>query len=270
MGDTREVIMKNLKYTLPLAMALALTMTVPANAGESGNANKYTAILVAATSAEMPAKAAFLVSQADARHLEQTTIAVVKAAVGLNPAAAPTIVGTIAKAEPSMAATAAATAVALVPHMAAAIARAAAVTAPKQAGAIVEAICRVAPATYPNVATAVSEVVPGAAKEIMAGIAAAIPELKDPIHQTMAGYNDANLPSVPVLVYGFSPAPSALVAASPAFTGSSASSSFTPITALPMGPGGGNPGTGYIPPPPTYNPTNGYDETGGNGGVVAP
>ena len=250
--------MKNLKYTLPLAMALALATTVPVNAGESGSANKYTAILVAATSAEMPAKAAFLVSQADAKHLEQTTIEVVKAAVGLNPAAAPTIVGTIAKAEPSMAGTAAATAVALVPHMAAAIARAAAVMAPTQAGAIVEAICRVAPAAYPNVATAVSEVVPGAAKEIMAGIAAAIPELKDSINQTMAGYNNGNMPSVPVLVYNF---PSRIPAA-PAFS--------TKITPLPMGPGGGTPGTGYIPPPTTYNPTNGYDETGGGGGVVAP
>ena len=251
--------MKNLKYTLPLAMALALATTVPVNAGESGSANKYTAILVAATSAEMPAKAAFLVSQADAKHLEQTTIEVVKAAVGLNPAAAPTIVGTIAKAEPSMAGTAAATAVALVPHMAAAIARAAAVMAPTQAGAIVEAICRVAPAAYPNVATAVSEVVPGAAKEIMAGIAAAIPELKDSINQTMAGYNNGNMPSVPVLVYGF--------AHSAPVTLSSVSPVFTP---LPMGPGGGTPGTGYIPPPTTYNPTNGYDETGGGGGVVAP
>jgi len=168
--------MKLFKYTMALAAALALNV----NAGTDANPalSGIPEILASSTSAELPAQAAKLVAQADAKSLQATTIAVVKAAVGLNPAAAALIVGSIAQSTPAMAATAAATAAALVPNQAPAIARAAASSAPAKAGTIVEAVCRVLPASYEVVADAVSDVVPSASKEILAGIAAAIPELQ--------------------------------------------------------------------------------------------
>lgn len=187
--------MKSSQRKLILTAAMALTMAVGASAGDNVAANPAFGSLSQATSAELPAKAAALVTQADAKNLKQTTIDVVKAAVGLNPAAAPAIVGSVAQAAPGMAPTASATAVALVPNQAVVIARAAAAAAPAQAGAIVEAMCAVLPADYKEIAVAVADVVPGAGKEIMTGVSKAIPQLKTSIDQTLAGYPDS-IPSV--------------------------------------------------------------------------
>jgi len=165
------------------------------SAGENNGANPFFASLSAATAAELPAKAAGLVAQADPKNLKQTTMDVVKAAVGLNPAAAPAIVGSIAQSSPAMVVIAAATAVSLVPDQAATIARAAAVAVPTKAGQIVEAICRVVPGAYQKVATAVAEVVPSAGREILTAVSTAIPTLKDSINTVLASYN-GNVPSV--------------------------------------------------------------------------
>ena len=185
--------MKSLKKTIPVVAAIVLLMAVKVSAGE--NANPFLGSLSTVASAELPSKAGELVAASDAKHLKQTTISVVKAAIGLNPAAAPAIVGSIAQSTPSMAATAASTALGLVPSQAEAIAKAAAAAAPAKAGAIVEAMCRVAPKSYQSIADAVAEVVPGAGKEILAGIKAAIPGLKDSIDQTVAAY-DGKIPSI--------------------------------------------------------------------------
>jgi len=119
----------------------------------------------------------------------------VSAAVGLNPAAAPAVVGSIAQSSPEMASVAAATAVSWVPNQAEAIARAAAAAAPTKAGQIVQAICRVLPAEYKTIAEAVAEVVPGAGRAILAGVSAAIPALQDSINKVLAS-NEGNIPSV--------------------------------------------------------------------------
>ena len=130
-----------------------------------------------------------LVKHADDKTIQQTTLDVVNAAVGLNPAGAGAIVASIAKSSPKMAAIAAGAAVRLVPDQAASIARAAAAAAPKEARNIVEAVCRAVPVDYAKVAISVSEVVPGASREILQGVAAAIPQLKDLINQVLASYN---------------------------------------------------------------------------------
>jgi hypothetical protein len=187
--------MKNIKCTICVVTAVALTMAVSVNAGENASANSFLGALSSVAPAELPSKAGDLVAQADAKNLRQTTIDVVKAAVGLNPAAATAIVGSIARSSPKMAAIAAATAISLVPNQVISIARAAAAAAPKQAGLIVEAICRVLPEDYQKVADVVSEIVPGAGKQILAGISAAIPKLNDLINQVLASYN-GNIPSV--------------------------------------------------------------------------
>jgi len=222
-------------------------------------------VLSTVAAAELPAKASELVVQADAKNLKQTTIAVVKAAVGLNPAAAPAIVGSIAHATHPMAATASATAAALVPNQVLAIACAAAAACPTNAGAIVEAICRVLPADYKAVAEAVAGVVPGAGKEILAGIAAAVPQLRDAIDQTLASYQ-GGIPSVSTVLSQVeqTSAASAIIAAGA--TATLPPGSPAPVS-LPRGPSGGapfvpitgtpttiTPGTGgSAPPPPGYS-----------------
>ena len=187
--------MKSAKKTIILTVAVACTLAVTAVAEDNLAANPVLGLLSTVTAVEMPAKASALVAQADAKNLKQTTIDVVKAAVGLNPAAAPVVVGTISHASPTMAATASATAVGLVPNQVLAIARAAAAACPSKAGAIVEAICRVLPADYAAVALAVAEVVPGAGREILAGISTAIPQLKGTMDQTLVSYQ-GSIPSV--------------------------------------------------------------------------
>ena len=186
--------MKTIKM-VSLVMAVALLATVKLCAGDTSTANPFFGTLTTVSPAELPAKSAELVSQADSKNRLETTVNVVKAAVGLNPAAAAAIVGTIAQSTPDMASVAAATAVALVPEQAIAIARAAAAAAPSQAGKIVEAVCRVVPSAYQVVANAVAGVAPGAGKAILAGVSAAIPVLQEPISKVLAASNGRN-PSV--------------------------------------------------------------------------
>jgi len=178
-----------------LVMAVAMVATAKLRAGDTLPANPFFGTLSTVSPAELPAKSAELVSQADSKNRLETTVNVVKAAVGLNPAAAAAIVGTIAQSTPEMASVAAATAVALVPDQAVAIAHAAAAAAPSEAGKIVEAVCRVVPNAYQAVANTVAGVAPGAGKAILAGISAAIPALQEPIGKVLVSYNGAN-PSV--------------------------------------------------------------------------
>jgi len=176
---------------MKLVATLVVAVALSASAGDQvvERANPFLPALHTVTAMELPRKAADLVAKADEKSKEQTTMDVVKAAVGLNPAAAGAIVAAIAKSSPKMASVAAGVAVRLVPDQAASIARAAAAAAPKEARHIVEAICRVVPGDYKKVAIAVAEVVPGASIEILQGIAAAIPQLKDLVNQVLAQSN---------------------------------------------------------------------------------
>ena len=185
-------------------MAVALVATVKLRAGDTSPSNPFFGTLSTVSPAELPAKSAELVSKADSKNRLATTADVVKAAVGLNPAAAAAIVGTIAQSTPEMASVAAATAVALVPKQAIAIARAAAAAAPSEAGKIVEAVCRVVPNAYQDVANTVAGVAPGAGKAILSGITAAIPTLQDPIGKVLASYSGSN-PSVSDVLSQVSP-----------------------------------------------------------------
>ena len=186
---------KNLVATIVFAAALS------ASAGDQpvDRPNPFLPALHAATAMELPRKAADLVKHANDKTIQQTTTDVVKAAVGLNPAAAGAIVAAIAKSSPKMAAIAAGVAVRLVPDQAASIARAAVAAAPKEARNIVEAVCRVVPGDYKKVASAVAEVVPGGSIEILQGVAAAIPQLKDLINQVLAQSNGKAPPMSPAL-----------------------------------------------------------------------
>ena len=224
-------IMKTLK-TLSLVMAVALVATAKLRAGDTPHANPFFGTLSTVSPAELPAKSAELVSQAGSKNRLETTADVVKAAVGLNPAAAAAIVGTIAKSTPDMASVAAATAVALVPNQAISIAHAAAAAAPSEAGKIVEAVCRVVPNAFKAVANTVAGVAPGEGKAILAGISAAIPALQEPIGKALAASNVAN-PSVSYVLGQVSPIAAA----------SYASSAGSPVSAAPT------PGPPYVGTP---------------------
>src|SRR5712671_6672773 len=67
------------------------------------NAKPVSLILSSVPAAELPAKAAQIIKDAKVRDREATTLNVVKVAVGMNPAAAPVIVGAIAREVPTMA-----------------------------------------------------------------------------------------------------------------------------------------------------------------------
>ena len=248
-------------------MTAALAAAVKLQAGDTPVANPFFAALSTVSPAELPASSAELVSQADLKKRAVTTASVVKAAVGLNPAAAAAIVGTIARSTPEMASVAAATAVALMPEQAIAIARAAAAAAPSEAGKVVEAVCRVVPNAYKEVANAVAGVAPGSGKAILAGISAAIPTLKVSIADIVSGYSGRNPPlsdvlsqlsSVPALAANgasVAPAPApglggAPVAITPAVT---FSPPYVPIPVSPVNysSGAGNPELpgGHTPAP---------------------
>ena len=252
----RKKYMKSLNCMF-LTVAVAMTTAMGVSAGDKTGASPALGVLSTVSSAELPAKAAELVAQADAKTLKQTTIDVVRSAVGLNPAAAPAIVGSVAKASPDMAATATATAVALVPNQVVLIARFAATAAPAKAGAIVEAICRVLPSDYKIAAQAVAEIVPGASREILAGIEAALPELKGAIDQALASYQ-GSLPSVNMVLAQVDPTDSSTGTIAAATPGASPAAPASPV--LPRGPSVGPPAT-----PPSGTPT---VVTPGAGGVI--
>jgi hypothetical protein len=155
---------------------------------DAPQADSFNEVLAAVPAAELPAKAADLILHSRSRERQAATVNVVKGAVGINPAAAPAIVGAIARAVPDMASVAAGAAAALQPKQAAAIAKAAAAAAPAKAGKIVTAVCRAVPNEYRNIAAAVAQVVPDAGKEIVNGVAAALPGLKPAIDSALASY----------------------------------------------------------------------------------
>jgi hypothetical protein len=169
--------MKNLILSALVVFSVNIMLPNHASAAEKTSPKAIAKQLKSVTAAELPAKAAQLISSADAKEKEATTVAVVKSAVGISPASAPAIVGAIAAANPDMAALAAKTAAALQPKQAVAIARAAAAAAPAKASQIVEAVGREIPSAYRDVAVAVINVAPKSKTEIMA---AAVPTATAP------------------------------------------------------------------------------------------
>lgn len=182
--------MKLMKTIALFTVSLICLVATASYAVDSPKTNPFKKVLSSAPAAELPAKAAELVKQAKAGDLTTTTISVVKAALQINPAAAPSIVGAIARAVPEMASVAAATAAAEQPKQASVIAMAAATAAPSQVGKIVSAVCRAVPSEYQNIAISVARVAPTANKEILNAVAAAIPVLKPSIDAALAGNPD--------------------------------------------------------------------------------
>jgi hypothetical protein len=163
---------------LALMGALSFNHAVAGKVSELASARKE---LRATKTAEIPAKAARICSQARPDAAVATAHAVVTAAIELRPAIAVAVTSAISRQNPELAAEVAAKAASLQPKEAAAIARAAAGAAPAQAARIVAAVCKVIPAKYDNeVATAVSKEVPNASKEVFAAATPTGGEVKTP------------------------------------------------------------------------------------------
>jgi hypothetical protein len=193
LSKSRDKLMKRIISIVVLSVGFAVACN--SFGKDAPKANPFKATLAVVPAAELPAKSADLVLQAKARARQTVTVNVVKAAVGINPAAAPAIVGAIARAVPDMASVAAGTAAAEQPKQASAIAKAAAAAAPSKAGEIVMAVCRAVPSAYQEIAAAVSQALPDASNEIVSGVGSGVPHLKRPIEKAMAGYS-GNVPSV--------------------------------------------------------------------------
>ena len=184
-----------MKRIISIALSVAVLAACHSFGKDAPKANPFKKSLAAVPSVELPAKAAGLVLQTKPLARQAVTINVMKAAVGINPVAAPAIAGAIVRAVPELAPVAAGVAASEQPKQAAAIAKAAAAGAPSEAGPIVLAVCQAVPSAYRDIAVAVSQVVPGAAREILDAVASALPSLRQPIEKALAGYA-GNVPSV--------------------------------------------------------------------------
>ena len=188
-----------MKRLLIYALGLVCLSFVSASANDSTPPDQYQKILESVPTEELPAKTAELVKQAKSQHRATTTTGVTKAAVIINPAAAPSVVSAIARTVPDMAATAAGTALSEQPKQAASIAKAAAAAAPSKAGKIVVAICRAVPAEYRSVAIIVAQTVPGSSREVLKAVASAIPELKAGVEKALVDLSSNSLSVTAVL-----------------------------------------------------------------------
>lgn len=120
--------------------------------------------------AEVPAKAADLVSEAKGDVRDAVAADVVRTAIKSKPALTLAVVGAVCQKSPETAPTVAATAAKLHPKQAKQIAQAAAAAAPAKATEIVKAVAKVLPKSHREVALGVSQVAPNSSKEILASI----------------------------------------------------------------------------------------------------
>jgi len=222
-----------MKRILNCALSLACVCAFTVSAKDSTAPSRYQTALEGVPAAELPAKAADMVKQVKARDWANTTVSVTKSAVTINPAAAPSIVGAIARSVPDMAAVAAGTAAAEQPKQAAAIAKAAAAAAPAKAGKIAAAVCRAVPNDYKAIAAAVAQAVPGSSKEVVQAVASAIPELKQGLEKALASNAGGSMNVAAVLDQAGATKDGSGISSGPPPRGPTVGPPFIPLTGTP-------------------------------------
>ena len=156
-------------YEFALAALLAgLTCfaTTPAQALTDKEVSAINKTIKAAPIADLPIKAAELVTQSVKKEKEAVAVVVVRAAIAKKPAIAISVVSSVVKAAPFTAPAVAAAAAKLAPDQVEAIAVAAALAAPELADKILAAIAEVNPKAEERVAKAVMLAVPQAQAKI--------------------------------------------------------------------------------------------------------
>lgn len=149
--------------------------------------------------AEVPAKAAEIVSQIKQPDRDRVAGEVMKLLIKAHPTMTVAAVSAISAKCPETAPTAAATAAKHQPKQFKLIAKAAATAAPSQAGGIVKAVCKVVP-TYREVALAVAEAAPNAGKEILDALVEIMPDMKAQLEKAIASYH-GKVPPVAAILY---------------------------------------------------------------------
>jgi hypothetical protein len=143
---------------------------------------------------ELPITAAKIIQQSSAADREATTLSVVRAAVDLNPAAAPLLVGAVARALPEMVALAAATAAAKQPAQAEAITTTAVTIAPGNLGQIVKSMSAAVPNEFRDIALAAEQAAPNSRQEIIQSIGSSLPQLKPYLDREVMLYGRTGAP----------------------------------------------------------------------------
>ena len=251
--------MKKIQGTSVCIIMAMMLGVITIQASDNKDSSASFGALSKATQIELPAKAAELIVQSAPKNRQKITVDVVKSAVGLNPAAAPAIVASIAKASPVTAAVAAATAASLVPDQVLEIARVAAVAAPEKAGEIVAAVVRVCPKLYKEIATVVAAEVPSKSRDILVGLSSAIPMIQAPLNKVLTGYAAGSVPTV-----------STVLAQIPTIQGLPTVASTTPTTTTPTT----TPDSALIAPPtygsPYVNPSGSHINLDPGSGSTVP
>jgi len=201
--DTMKTTLMSVMTSMALIAGLAVSPAALAS-----NSSDVTKSLAGATALELPAKSAALVAKAAAADKHDLTVAVVKAAIGLNPSAAVAIVSTVAHENPAMAPLAAVTAATLQHQRIAQFARAAAAGAPSEAAKIVAALIKEFPQDYGAIAIAAAQGAPEAGREILAVVADYVPALQSAVNGTVAKFaaNNGNIPVQAVLSQSYNQA----------------------------------------------------------------
>jgi hypothetical protein len=187
------------------ALMAALAVSPGAFASNSTDMAKA---LAGSSALELPAKAASLVAKATAVNKKDVTIAVVKAAIGVNPSAAVAIVSAVARENPAVAPVTAVAAVTVQHKKIDLITKAAASAAPAQATNIVAALIKEFPQDYGVIAIAASEGAPSASRDILAVVADYVPALQAAIQGSIAGFsaNDGRVPVQAILSQSYNKA----------------------------------------------------------------
>jgi hypothetical protein len=149
-----------------LLAGLTCFATTPAQALTEKQVSAINTAIKAAPVADLPVKAAELVTQSVKKEKEAVAVAVVRAAIAKKPAIAISVVSSVVKAAPFTAPAVAAAAAKLAPDQVEGIATAAALAAPDLADKIVAAIADVYPKAEERVAKAVMLAVPQAQAKI--------------------------------------------------------------------------------------------------------
>ncbi len=170
--------MKRKQLFVVALVAVLSTLSFSAKALTESEAKAVRASVADVRLPELGARAASIVTQANATDREAVAVTAVKAIVAKHPATAPVVVGSISKAAPETSPAVAAAAAVLSPEQVTAIVKAAVAAAPKQADKIAAAVAKVQPKSALKIANTAMNVAPLFSAQIVAAVDSVVPGSK--------------------------------------------------------------------------------------------
>ncbi len=150
---------------------------------ENAQVQTFKTQLSGVRSAELPHATARLVATTEGGAADAVT-----AAVTINGASAPLVVGAVSKATPGAAGPAAGAAVKLQPKLAGTITKAAVSAAPQEISAVVTASCQASPLSFYSIGMSAVSAAPKSTDPVLAAITKALPTLKPLVQRAQADY----------------------------------------------------------------------------------